>query len=111
MVFGVLVAGFIIMSKHEETQLDHLRKDMFTEKIEPLSREWEEKYATLEEENEKLHKELTSKDDLEKQVEKERNESLEQSEKLGKKIDQLTWSRQKLRDNIQLMSKTALLEK
>ena len=47
----VLVASYFLVSHHEQVQLDHLRQDIIHEQVEPLSRDWEEKYSALEEEN------------------------------------------------------------
>ena len=111
LLLGVLVAGYVVMSQHEEVQLHNLKKEMYANKIEPLSHEWEEKYAALQEENEKLHKELSSNDGLEEEIKKERNESQEKLELEAKKVQQLQLAKQKLKENIKLMSKTALLDK
>lgn len=110
----VLVASYFLVSHHEKLQLEHLRRDIIHDEMEPLSREWEEKYSQLEDENLRLKKEAQEYTRL-----REENENLmERSSHANKlrgnqniQIEQLSKYKKKIQENLQLMSKTALLEK
>lgn len=114
MTLVVLTASYFLVSKHEKVQMEHLRDDIIHDKVEPLSREWEEKYAKLKEENEELKKGaddnasfLATKEQLEKQL----LEGEQQLEEQENHIRDFVQYKQKMKSNIQLMSKISLLEK
>jgi len=95
-------------------QLEHMRKDIIHEQVESLSREWKEKYSLMEEENERLQKkakEYIAIKERDEQLQGETERERVEQQKLNKQIDQLTKYKQQMQRNIQLMSKTALLEK
>jgi transcription initiation factor IIF auxiliary subunit len=110
----VLAASYFLVSHHEKIQIEHVRQDIIHDKVEPLSREWEEKYAKLEEENEILKNESADKAtflDTKVQLEKQLRDGEKLRETQEDDIKHLTQYKQKMKDDIQLMSKTALLEK
>ena len=113
-LFGiVLVGSYYLVSYHEEQLVKHLKQDVMKHQKE-LSREFEVKYADLQEENEHLKKQIAEVDNLKR----ENEELLEDStharslrQNYEKQIEQLTNYKMTMQQNIQLMSKTALLEK
>lgn len=114
MMVGVLIAGYILMSHHEKKQLNRLQENILHEKLEPMSQEWEGKYAKLEEDNEVLKKKLAdsaqyneSKIQLEEHV--HQVESIR--EKQESDIQHLVEYKRRMQRNLQLLAKTELLEK
>ena len=110
----VLIAGYFLVEHHEEMLVKKMRQSIIHDEVEPLSKEWEEKYAKLEEENENLKRSATLNDNLRTESDRIKAEYTQQQEatkKLEKKIDQLEKYKAKMKENIQLMSKTALVEK
>lgn len=114
MMVGVLLAGYFLMSRHEKVQMDHLREDIIHEKVDPMSREWEEKLAALEEERDLLKNEVIdlaqfkeSKTQLEEQI----HQVEDIREKQQHDIQHLIDYKRQMQRNIELLSKTELLEK
>jgi septal ring factor EnvC (AmiA/AmiB activator) len=113
MMVLVLMASYFLVSQHEESLVKHLNRDKLLREQE-MSHEFNIKYSELQEENSKLKGEIQQLLELQQQ-----NEKLEEERRLGqteqqvreKKIDHLTAYKKKMQENIQLMSKTALLEK
>ena len=107
---GVMGAGFFIMHKHEQMQIQHIEKDV----VEPLTKEWEEKVAQLEEQNKELAQQakdyFTMKEDYERI-----GEQLRQAGKLRQgydnEVDYLKKYRKGIQGKIKRLSKTLLLEK
>eukprot|EP00934_Nitzschia_sp_Nitz4_P001994 Nitzschia sp. Nitz4//scaffold1_size375055//132931//134143//NITZ4_000252-RA/size375055-augustus-gene-0.714-mRNA-1//-1//CDS//3329540973//1994//frame0 len=64
LVIVVVVVSYFLVEKHEEARLEHLRKDIVHDQIEPLSKQWEVKYANLQEENENLRSQLQELEEL-----------------------------------------------
>ena len=103
-------AGFFIMHKHEQMQIQHIEKDV----VEPLTKEWEEKVAQLEEQNKELAQQakdyFTMKEDYERI-----SEQLRQAGKLRQgydnEVDYLKKYRKGIQGKIKRLSKTLLLEK
>jgi hypothetical protein len=85
------------------------------DEYEPLSKEWEEKYAKLEAVNEKLKKDTSDYDLIktakEEQYEKEKRNAEAEIQRETERINKLTALTRKMMGNIELMSKTELLEK
>lgn len=109
-----LVAGYFLVEHHEEKLVAKMRQSVIHDELEPLSKEWEEKYAKLEEENEELQRgaKLNANLNAESDRLKEENTRYEKEMKnRNKKIEQLENQKAKMKENIQLMSKTALVEK
>ena len=110
----VLVASYFLVSHHEQRQLEHLRQDIIHEQVEPLSRDWEEKYSALEEENQRLKREAKEIASLKAENTKMKQDSgsvTKRMEDSKKKMEQLTKYKETMQANIQLLSKTLLLEK
>jgi septal ring factor EnvC (AmiA/AmiB activator) len=110
----VLVASYFLIAHHEEMQLEHLRQNIIHDELEPLSREWEEKYAKLEDENAELKRGAKAYANLKEESDRLKEEYSKQQrarEKLDKQIEQLQKYKGNMQDNIKLMSKTALVEK
>ena len=113
--FGILVvlvvaASYFVVSKHEELQFKKIREEIVHDQVEPLSREWEEKYADLEEENQRLKKYSTLQGDMDKLL-LEKKEFTELRKTMEGKIHSLEQYKRKMQQNIQLLSSTMLLEK
>ncbi|KAG7351920.1 cyclophilin type peptidyl-prolyl cis-trans isomerase [Nitzschia inconspicua] len=100
----VLIASYVLVSKHEDNLVKHLQRD---EKIhqQEISREFDVRFSELQAENDKLRQQLHHHQDLQNQLDESRENDLK------KQIEQLTAYKKKMQQNIQLMSKTALLEK
>jgi hypothetical protein len=114
MMFVVLVASYFLVTHHEKIQIEHVRENILHDKVEPLSREWEEKYAKLEEENVNLKIEAADKAtflDSKEQLEKKLRDGEKLRETQEGDIKHLTEYKQRMKNDIQFMSKTALLEK
>jgi transcription initiation factor IIF auxiliary subunit len=110
----VLVASYFLVSHHEKAQIEHVRQGILHDKVEPLSREWEEKYAKLEEENKKLKTEAADKAnflDTKEELEKKLRDGEKLRETQEDDIKHLTQYKQEMKKDIQFMSKTALLKK
>jgi cytochrome c-type biogenesis protein CcmH/NrfG len=110
----VLVASYFLVSHHEKVQLEHLRQDIIHDQVEPLSREWEEKYTQLEEENVRLKKaaqafSLLGNENVKLLEEKGHANKLRENQDV--QIERLTKYKKQMQESIQLMSKTASLEK
>jgi DNA repair exonuclease SbcCD ATPase subunit len=109
----VLIAGYSLMAYHEQALMDHLKQDVKLEE-EALSREFEEKYANLQDENQRLQSQIKEAIELKRQNEElveESNHNRSLRQNYQKQIRQLTEYKQKIQENIQLMSKAILLEK
>jgi len=110
----VLIAAYILMEKHEEQQIQHVKELFVHSQMEPLARQWEEKYAALEEENERLKRQQQAMEKV-----KEENEDItaevlglkKTTDKQSLRIDYLKSYQQKIKQRIKNMSKTLLLEK
>lgn len=114
MTLGVLIAGYLLMSRHEKVQMESLRENIIHEKVEPMSREWEEKLANLQEENEELKKEVAESSQF-KETKSQLEEQIHQVEDIREKqehdIQHLIDYKRQMQRNIELLSKTELLEK
>jgi uncharacterized protein YlxW (UPF0749 family) len=109
----VVIASYFLVSQHEENLIQHLKRDEQVHAQE-RSREFDGKYSELQEENSKLKAEIQHYHELRQQNEKlldERMHFQEEHQDLEKKLDSLKAYKKKMQENIQLMSKTALLEK
>eukprot|EP00980_Cylindrotheca_fusiformis_P005221 scaffold1119_cov120-Cylindrotheca_fusiformis.AAC.1 len=94
--------------------MEHLRQNIIHDKVEPLSRDWEEKYAKLEEENEELKKLSVDKaefSETKRLLEQRFEEAKKIREQQQDDIKHLVQYKEKMKSNIQFMSKMALLEK
>jgi hypothetical protein len=113
-LFGIVMVGsYYLVSYHEERLVKHLKQDEVTHEKE-LSREFEIKYADLQEENERLKKQIADVDNLKRENEELLEDSIHARslrENLEIQIERLSNYKKTMRQNIQLMSKTALLEK
>jgi septal ring factor EnvC (AmiA/AmiB activator) len=113
LMFLVLIASYFLVSQHEENIVQHLKRDELVHEQE-MSQEFNVKYSELQEENAKLKQKMLHYQELQQQNEKfvgERMAFQAEQQKLEKKLDQLTAYKKKMHENIQLLSKTALLEK
>jgi hypothetical protein len=117
--FGVLtllvvVAGYYLVAHHEQVQLAHMREEIVHSQIEPLSREWEERYSNLEEERDRLTSDaqqyISIKDDNERLV-AEHAQFTKLRTNMDNQLEYLTKYKTNIQQSIQQMSKTALLEK
>jgi septal ring factor EnvC (AmiA/AmiB activator) len=110
----VLVAAYFLIAEHEKTQIEHAREDVVHQQVEPLSKEWEQKYAKLEEENEQMkshemeYERMKSK--TEKMIETE-NQQKKQIETQLERIEYFKKYRQEIKQRIKLMSHSVLVEK
>ena len=110
----VLVAGYMLAGHHEELQLKHLREEIVHDQLEPLSKEWEEKYATLQEENLSLLQQAkkygSMKEDLDSLIEEQKKaKSIRKT--LDSQISALTKYKERMQTNIKSLSRIHLLEK
>lgn len=105
----VLVASYFLVSQHEDNLVQHLKRDEQIHEQE-MSREFDVKYSELKEENIKLKRQIQQYEEMKQKNEHLINEgsSMQDAEK---NIEHLTAYKKKMQENIQLMSKTALLEK
>jgi hypothetical protein len=113
MMVLVLMASYFLVSQHEENLVKHLNRDKLLREQE-MSHEFNIKYSELQEENSKLKGEIQQLLELQQQNEnlvEERRIGQTEQQVLEKKVDHLTAYKKKMHENIQLMSKTALLEK
>lgn len=110
----VVVSSYFLVAEHEKNQLEHLREDIVHQQVEPLSREWEERYADLEEKNEKLQAQAQEYEDMKKE-----NERLLENDSHARKLrenqeNQITYLKKyknEIQDRISLLSHALLLEK
>ena len=110
----VVVSSYYLVKHHEKQMMDHLRSDIFHDQVEPLSKQWEEKYALLEEENEKLKREAKDVTGLQhenEELKKENGQFEKLKEQKDTRIERLVKYKKQMQENLQLMSKTILLEK
>ena len=110
LVILVVAASYYVVSQHEAMQFKKIREEIVHDQVEPLSREWEEKYADLVEENERLKKASTNQQDIDKLVE-EKKQFGELREAMEGKIQTLEHYKRKMQRSIQLLSHNILLEK
>ena len=110
----VLVASYYLVGHHEEKQLNHLREEIVRNQVEPLSKEWEGKYAELLEEKKKLVTEAeqysTLKVDNER-IKEQQQQATNLRNNLDKRINYLAEYRKTIQGSIQAMHKAVLLEK
>jgi hypothetical protein len=110
----VLVAGYYLVAHHEKQQLDHLRKKIVHDQVEPLSIKLEEKYAELLEKNKKLVTEAeqysTLKEDNER-INEQQHQANTLRTNLDKRIEYLAKYKKTIQGSIQDMHKAVLLEK
>ena len=110
----IIVASYFLIAELEKRHVQNVRKVFVHELVEPLAKEWEQKYATLEEENERLRNEerevLVMKEENNQMIEREA--SLKKATGTQRKhIDYLKGYQRKIQRRIQKMSKKLLLEK
>jgi cyclophilin family peptidyl-prolyl cis-trans isomerase len=94
------------VSQHEENLIQHLKRDEQMHEL-AMSEEFDAEYSELQMENIKLKNELRES----KALLKHQNYDNKPPGDLKKKIDELTSYKKKMQENIQLLSKTILLEK
>jgi cyclophilin family peptidyl-prolyl cis-trans isomerase len=110
----VLFAAYFLVTRHEQSQLVHLRESIEHDQVEPLSREWKEKYDRLQEQNEQLKQ--YSSEYVTMKAENERlNQNQNHADKLRANQDkqiafQKMW-KVGIKQGIKSMAKTLLLEK
>lgn len=114
LLIPIVVGGFVLASYHERKQLEKLQDTIVSEQIEPLARQWEDKYSSLEEENGRLLKKtkeygtiMQEKEQLVQQTTKIQNQ-LNQNQK---RLDYLTKYKTTIQKKIQSDSKARILEK
>jgi hypothetical protein len=113
LMVGVVVGGYLLTSHHEQAVLDQMRTDL-RRKEEAIEKDFEGKYATLQKENRELQSQIEEAHQLKlenDQLREEGGHARRLRENLELRIDRLTKYKKKMQENIQLMSKTALLEK
>ena len=106
--------GFFFATKHEEAQLENLRKSLMKNQVEPIARNWEEKYANLQEENEQLRKQAKELEDLRSKNQRilEKEEELKKlQEDQEKSISYYEKYSKDIHNRIQEMSRSLVLEK
>jgi hypothetical protein len=113
LVAGVLVGGYLLTSRHERAALDQMRRDLERDE-EARARDYERRINVLERENKVFRTQITAAGDLKAENERlleetEHAQALRDDQK--SQIDRLTRYKRKMQESIQLMSKTALLEK
>jgi hypothetical protein len=110
----VLVASYYLVAHHEKKQLNNLREEIEHDQVEPLSREWEERYTDLLEEKKKLVTEAkqysTLKEDSER-IKEQQHQATKLRMNLDKQIEYLAKYRKTIQGSIQDMHKAVLLEK
>ena len=109
-----IVAGYFLVEHHEEKLVAKMRQSVIHDELEPMSKEWEEKYVKLEEENEELKRGAKLNANLNAESDRLKEENIRREKDIknrNKKIEQLENYKAKMQENIQLMSKTALVEK
>ena len=114
LVVIVLVASYFLVAEHERIQMKKFEEHVLHDQVEPLSKEWEEKYGKLQDENERLKQESKDYEMMKKENERMlENES--HSDKLRQNEEkQITYYKdyqQEIHKRIQAMSHTLLLEK
>jgi hypothetical protein len=113
LMIGVLVGAYILTSYHEQAVLDQMRKDVKDEE-ETLMKDFEEKNGMLQQENKVLQSQIEEAQKLKIEIELLREEgghARKLRQNLEHQIDYLKKYKTQMQENIQLMSKTALLEK
>ncbi len=110
----VLAISYFLVSEHERSQIERTKQDILHLQVEPISKEWEEKYAKLQEENERLmsHEKDYQRLKLESQqfLEKEENEQKLRAQQ-SKQIEYYQTYQTEIHERIQLISHSLLLEK
>ena len=135
----VLVASYNLVAHHEEKKLNHLREEIVHNQVEPLSQEWEGKFAELLEENTKLvtgaeqfkednerikgqllekEKELVTEDEQystlkedNARIKEQQSQATELRKNLDKRVDYLAEYKKTIQRSIQEEHKVVLLEK
>lgn len=105
----VLVSSYFLVSQHEDNLVKHLKSDERIHEQE-MSREFDVIYAELKQENVKLKQQLKHHQELQTENEKAAKDDPQRID-LEKQVEQLTAYKKKMQENIQFMSKTALLKK
>jgi hypothetical protein len=109
----VLIGSYLLVSQHETNLVQHLKRNEQVHEHE-MSQKFDVMYSDLQKENSKLKGEIQRYQELLQQNEKlidEKKHFQSKQQNLEKQVDYLTVYKKKMHDNIQLMSKTALLEK
>jgi cyclophilin family peptidyl-prolyl cis-trans isomerase len=108
----IITASYFLIAEVEKRHVQNVSEVFVHKYVEPLAKEWEEKYATLEEENERLKNQETGlqvlKSEGNQMIEREASQITENQ---GKRIDYLKEYQRKIQRRIKKMSKTLLLEK
>lgn len=110
----VVVASYYLVAHHEEQQLNHLREEIVHDQVDPLSREWEEKYADLLEENQKLvtvSEQFSALKEGNERMQEQQHQATKLRQNLDTRIEYLAKYRTTIQESIQAMHKAVLLEK
>lgn len=114
LILVVLGSAYFFASEHEKVQIEHVRQDIFRHKLEPLSRQWEEKYARLQDENERLksHEQEFKRMQLEhKQLIESQDQQQKSMLEQNKQIEYYRTYQERIHERIKLVSRALLLEK
>lgn len=114
LVVIVLVASYFLIVEHEKVQMKKFEEHVLHDQVEPLSKEWEDKYSKIEDENKRLQQEAKDFDLMKKENERileneSHNNKLRQNEE--KQIAYYQDYQKSIHERIQLQSHTLLLEK
>lgn len=110
----VLVASYFLVAEHEKTQIEHVRQEVIHDQVEPLSKEWEEKYGKLEEENERMKSREMEYEKMKSKTEKLLETESEQQKLMEKQEGQIEYYKKyqiEIKKRIKLMSRALLVEK
>ena len=110
----VFVSAYFLASEHEKVQIEHVRQDILQLQLEPLSREWEEKYARLQDENERLksHEQEFKRIELEnRQLVESQDQERKSRREQNKKMEYYRTYQENIHERIQRVSRTLVLEK
>ena len=110
----VVVSAYLLASEHEKIQIEHARQKILKQQLEPLAREWEEKYARLQDENERLksHEQQFKRMELEnKQLMESQGQEKKSKQQQNKQLEYYRNYQEKIHERIQLVSRALSLEK